>query len=199
MNNDTVPDFHLKETNNNFCTDYSIRGTAKCKKCKLIIAKSIIRIGKYTDFKGKSIKHYYHLPCAFKSFEKARVITNVITSVDEIDGFSEIREEDRLIIKEMIDEGNLKRKKILTDSSHQKKRKVPEPPLLEDTTIKRHKLKSTTSPSIKIMYTNTDQMTTTKKMELQKRIENEKPLVVAITEIKPKNPDTIQIDYDIPN
>ena len=163
MNNDIVPEFQPKETSNNFCTDYSIRGTAKCKKCKLIIAKSIIRIGKYTDFKGKSIKHFYHLPCAFKSFEKARVITNVITSVDEIDGFSEIKEEDRSIIKEMIDEGNLKRKKLLTVSSHQKKRKVPEPPLLEDTTIKRRKLKSTTSPSIKIMYTNTDQMTTTKK------------------------------------
>ena len=199
MNNDIVPECQLKETSNNFCTDYSIRGTAKCRKCKLIIAKNIIRIGKYTEFKGKSIKHYYHLPCAFKSFEKARVITNVITSIDEIDDFSEIKEADRIIIKEMIDEGNLKRKKILIDSSHQKKRKVPELLLLEDPTIKRCKLKSTTSPSIKIMYTNTDQMTTTKKNELQKRIENEKPLVVAITEMKPKNPGTSQIEYDIPN
>ena len=44
-----------------------------------------------------------------------------MTSIDEIDGFSEIKEADRIIIKEMIDEGNLKRKNILTDPSHQKK------------------------------------------------------------------------------
>ena len=86
---------HPEISPNKFCIDYSKRGTAKCRKCKKVIDKDILRIGKYMAFKGNIIKHYYHSTCAFISFEKARVVTNVITSIDNIDGFDIIIESDR--------------------------------------------------------------------------------------------------------
>ena len=55
-------------------------------------------------------------------------------------------------------------------------------------------------PSIKIMYTNSNQLTTSKMTELQKKIEHEKPLIVAVCEVKPKNSnDRTTIDNEIPN
>ena len=40
---------------NKFTIDYSKRGTAKCRKCKKIIPKDILRIGKNAMFKEKHI------------------------------------------------------------------------------------------------------------------------------------------------
>ena len=44
-----------------------------------------------------------------------------------------------------------------------------------------------TLQKIPVLYTNANQLSTLKKIELQKIIENKKPLVIAINEIKPKN------------
>ena len=49
------------DTANKFCVDYSKRGTANCRKCKKMIEKSLLRIGKYVIFKGKIIIQYYHI------------------------------------------------------------------------------------------------------------------------------------------
>ena len=50
------------------------------------------------------------------------------------------------------------------------------------------------------MFANADQLTSSKKVELMKRIEKEKPLVIAICEIKPKNTKERDIqDYTIPD
>ena len=63
-------------------------------------------------------------------------------------------------------------------------------------------LKSYTSPHISVMFTNADQLTADKISELKSRIQREKPLLIAICEIKAKNLNvkerTIQ-DYKIPN
>ena len=51
-----------------------------------------------------------------------------------------------------------------------------------------------------VMFTNADQFTSGKKFELMKYIETEKPLIVAISEMKPKNTDDREmLDYDIPD
>ena len=49
------------------------------------------------------------------------------------------------------------------------------------------------------MFTNADQLTSPKIIELKKNIQDEKPLIVAVSEVKPKNSDHWSIDdYQIP-
>ena len=43
-------------------------------------------------------------------------------------------------------------------------------------------------PAINIMFTNTNQFTTTKKLELLEFVEQKKPDIIAICEVKPKIP-----------
>ena len=95
-----------KETNdeakNKFSVDYSIRGTSKCKHCKNRIIKGCLRIGKRVLFKDKYILAFFHLDCAFKMFHKARLLSNIIQDVDEIDGFSNLSIEEQKLIKDRI-------------------------------------------------------------------------------------------------
>ena len=58
---------------------------------------------------------------------------------------------------------------------------------IQDTHMSRFKrLKSSSRPSIKIMSTNADQLTFEKKDELIKLIETEKPMIIAVCEVKLK-------------
>ncbi len=188
---------HPEISSNKFCIDYSKTGTAKCRKCNKVIDKNILRIGKYMAFKGNIIKHYYHSTCAFLSFEKARVITNVITSIENIDGFDTIIESDRKRINEMVDEANAKRTKVL----EKPRVKTKQPILLQEAPKSRlNRLKSSILPSMGIMYTNADQLTTSKMTELKKQVERKKPLIIAVCEVKPKNSDDRTLkEYEIPN
>ena len=95
--------------NKYFCVDYCKRGSTKCKVCKKHIPKDELRIGKSVLFKTKTIIQFYHINCAFKSFEKVRVETNVITCTDDIDGINSIDEIDRNEINEMVTELHTKR------------------------------------------------------------------------------------------
>ena len=50
-----------------------------------------------------------------------------------------------------------------------------------------------------IMFTNAAQLTSSKIIELKKKIQDEKPLIVAVSEVNPKNSDHWSIDgYQIP-
>ena len=93
VNSSSVPDINDNTNDatsvNKFSIDYSKRGTAKCRKCKKVISKGIVRIGKNVPFKVGHIIQYYHVDCAFKSFLKAKLETSVITNIDEIDGLSQ--------------------------------------------------------------------------------------------------------------
>ena len=54
-------------------------------------------------------------------------------------------------------------------------------------------------PAINIMFTNTNQFTTTKKLELLEFVEQKKPDIIAICEVKPKIPrERAELDYVIP-
>ena len=64
----------------------------------------------------------------------------------------------------------------------------------------RPRLSSMKDSTIKIMYTNADQLTPLKKAELIKKIELHKPMIVAVCEAKTKNSkERSLLDYDIPN
>ena len=112
-----------------FCVDYCKRGTTKCKRCKKHILKDVLRIGKSALFKTKIIYQFYHITCAFNLFKSARVVTNVITSVEDIDGVNMISDEDRMKITQMVDELNAMRKIPLAQPKAKTFRTVP---LLQD-------------------------------------------------------------------
>ena len=180
-----------------FCVDYSKRGTARCKKCKKAITKGEIRIGKSVQFKDKYIYQYYHVHCLFLSFQKARTARNVISNIDDLDGADSILEAERREIEKLISDFNSNKKKPLP-LEYERKSIKHKPLILEDPKQRRTRLRPTNIPSIKIMYTNADQMT--KNIELIKRIEKEKPLIVAVCEVKLKNAmNATRFEYNIPN
>ena len=76
-----------------FMVDYCKRGTTKCRKCKKKIPSAALRIGKSAKFRTRDIYHYFHVTCAFQSFEKARSSANTITCMDDILGFDLIRDD----------------------------------------------------------------------------------------------------------
>ena len=97
------------ETHKKFLVDYCERGSTKCKRCKRKIPKDELRIGKSAPFKTKTTIQYFHVQCAFNSFEKARSLSNMITCMDDISGFDLIRDDDRIKILHLMDEANAKR------------------------------------------------------------------------------------------
>ena len=65
--------------------------------------------------------------------------------------------------------------------------------------VRKKGLVSSSAPALNVMFTNADQLTPSKKTELVKRIEQEKPSVIAICEVKPKNSkEREKLDYTIP-
>ena len=82
-------------TSENFSIDYSVRGTAKCKRCKNKMDKNVLRFGKRVIFKSSYIQQYFHVDCGFEIFKKARVPTTVFGSLNELKGFSQISSPDK--------------------------------------------------------------------------------------------------------
>ena len=80
---------------NKFSVDYSKRGTAKYKICTKVIDLNELGLGKLVPFKLCHIKQYSRVVCAFESFQKARVATNMINGVGELDGFDFINTNDK--------------------------------------------------------------------------------------------------------
>ena len=50
---------------NSYCIEYAKTSIAKCRNCKKAIEKNMLRLGKYTIFKGKVITHFYAKQSAF--------------------------------------------------------------------------------------------------------------------------------------
>ena len=177
-----------------FYVDYSVRGTAKCRVCKKKIEKNVLRIGKAFPYKDRTILHYNHVQCLFKRFHNARVACNILTHTDNLVGFADITEADQLYLKNLIGSENGLRKRIPTSAQQKRKARVsPEAPLQ----VRKARLKSSNTESLSVLYTNADQLTTSKMAELRTRIQHEKPMIVAVCEVKPKNSHE-RHNYDIP-
>ena len=184
-------------TANIFQVDLCKRGTAKCVECKKIIIKDEVRIGKLVPFKEKQFLRFLHINCAFNSFRRARLASSVISDISQLDGADDIPPDDRQRIITRINEENKQRDKPLPERTAGKEKQQPvQAPSKTRTT----RLKPSTLPNLPVMFTNADQLTPGKKVELMKLIETEKPLIVAISEVKPKNSDDRDmLDYDIPD
>ena len=94
---------------NRYAVDYARLGTSKCKKCKQAIAKKDPRIAKLVanpfSEDGGDMKQYHHVKCMFEVLERARPSTKKIDDTDDLEGFSEMQDEEKKLIKELI-EGN---------------------------------------------------------------------------------------------
>ena len=195
INNDIVND---DDTDGNyiFRVDHSIRGTAKCKKCNKIIAKGVLRIGKSVLFKDKYILQYFHIKCAFEMCTRARLPSNVIDDVNKLGGVELLSVSERQELTNLVLELKTNREKIKKIKQPSMKKSM----IIRTSTKARIKtMKSSNIPSLKIMFTNADQLTTSKMTELKKKIESEKPLIIAVCEVKPKvSKELDEMDYEIP-
>ena len=128
-------------------------------------------------FKVVHIIQYFHVNCTFASFQKPR-ISNVISHTEDIDGINAILEEDNLRIGRLVSEVNTKKNEPSSEVSNDKKRR----PKFQQGPSKLHKekLEPLNVPALKVMFTNADQLTPSKMVELKKQIEIEKPLIVAV-------------------
>ena len=89
-----------------FLVEYAPQGRAKCKTCKQQIEKSSTRIGKLVSNPfsedGGMMKQWYHVRCIFDSLSRARATTKKIDSTDDLDGFNNLKDDDRQKIKGLI-------------------------------------------------------------------------------------------------
>ena len=141
------------------------------------IAKQELRIGKLVAYKTEHIR-YFHVDCAFKSFRRARMVTNVIYHKSELDGFDLIKNEDKSLLKQTIEIENATRK-LLPLKTNSEKNRVETPTLLRKT-----QLKPINVAAINVIFTNSDQLTATKMFELKNRIIREKTCIIVVCEVK---------------
>ena len=156
-----------------FHVDYSVKGTAKCKLCKKVISKNVLRIGKPVLFKDRIFLQYHHVPCMLKKFRNARIASNIVSDTNALTGFADLREDDQNTLKDLIASENESRSKTLPTSLQKRKTRVsPEAPLH----VRRARLKSSNSECLTVLFTNADQLRTTKMTELRLRVQQEKPM-----------------------
>ena len=187
--------YNISENENIFAVDHSKNGKAKCKECDKIIIKDELRIGKLVPFKTKFTTRFFHIQCAFKSFRRVRNASNVISHISQLDGVLDINAQEKDTILRYIEELN----KLPTKPTTNNPKRNPKQFVQTATKVHQIRLKASPIPSIKVMYTNADQLTSGKKIELIKNIDREKPLIVAVCEVKPKNSmDRSLLDYNIP-
>ncbi|KAL6733318.1 hypothetical protein Aduo_003972 [Ancylostoma duodenale] len=112
-----------------FAADYAKR-VAGCKKCKLQLPKGEMRLAKIIpnpfvqrpDGPPPDMKQYYHTHCLFEMFFKARANTKVIEGTDDIEGWDDLKDEDKEVVLKFIDElTELRAKKGETKSTPKKK------------------------------------------------------------------------------
>ena len=86
---------------NKFIVDYAKGLRSKCKRhrCKHAFRDGELRVGKIPPRARKDVParrvHWYHPACIFKSFERASKKTKTIDTVEDMEGFSELKEADK--------------------------------------------------------------------------------------------------------
>ena len=160
-----APAEDLSTSNNNdkgnkFYVDYYKRGTAKCRVCKKVTAKGEPRIGNSVPYKATNVVQYRHVECAFLAFRRARLLANVVSDVNNLDGINEIKDIDKKLLENIVEHENSIRTHLPESIISKKKTSA-------SVTLPR---RSSNLPAIPILFTNADQLTTAKMSELQARI-----------------------------
>ena len=146
------------------------------KNVKKRIPKLELRIAKSSRFNNKEIKIFFHVKCIFESFTKARKQTVLLHVIVKL----RVSIKSKALINALIS----KVKPIVEKSDPKPLKKQA---ILDFVAVtKKSKSICLKQPSIKIMYSNADQLTHSKIGELKTKINSEKPLVVALCEVKQK-------------
>lgn len=92
---------------NKYVVGYAKLGTSSCKKCKQKIDKGGLRVGKVTpnpfSDDGGDMKQWFHPKCIFETFVKARATTKKIEEPEDAEGFGDLNQEDKDVIKQLIE------------------------------------------------------------------------------------------------
>ncbi|XP_059161186.1 DNA ligase 3-like isoform X2 [Physella acuta] len=93
---------------NKFVVGYAKLGTSSCKKCKTKIDKGALRLGKVTpnpfSDDGGEMKQWFHPSCLFETFVRARATTKKIEDPEDAEGFGDLEQEDKEVIKKLIED-----------------------------------------------------------------------------------------------
>ncbi|KAK4882679.1 hypothetical protein RN001_005998 [Aquatica leii] len=136
-----------------FVVDRAKQGRAACKKCKDKCPVGQLRIAKLTisPFGAGKMKNWYHLDCIFEQFLKQRVTTSRIKSIDDLDGLTDLNDEDVATITERINESEkLISEKYGVKTSPTKPTKSPNKPTKKNTEKRRSSSSSSTSLKLDI-------------------------------------------------
>ena len=140
------------------------------------------------------IVRYFHVSCAFTSFQRAKISSSVISDTSQLDGVQELHDQEKALIVQYSDNGNKTRSKPLTEKCAKRDKSQMQIPAQ----IRQTRLAPSSLPSINVMFTNADQLTSGENEDVITRNEREKPLNVAVCEMKPKNSkERKMLDYTI--
>lgn len=80
-----------------FAIERAKQGRAVCKKCKQKCLQGELRLAKlvYNPFGAGKMKAWHHIECLFEAFLKQRKTTKRLDSPDEIDGWSDLEEDEQ--------------------------------------------------------------------------------------------------------
>ena len=185
-------------TQSGFKVEYDRSGRARCKQCKVKISRLDLRMGKlvysFFDKSKRTSYHLFHPRCLFLNLKRCRTTTRVLKSVDDVLGFTQISHQDQELLTILIG--------VLIKFREQRKPTVCIKKQARTAPNRKHQ--STTSVALTkdhiiVLYTNADVLTEEKKRELGVHIAQEKPHIIAVTEVNPKARCFQQQDYQIPN
>ena len=110
-------------SSNIFNIGKALSGRSTCKECKTKITKDSLRIGKLVPFKDTHITHFFHVDCAFQSFKRARVKSNIISETGDVDGAEILTSDEAQVLIDAIHAATAERTRILPDQIVQSTRK----------------------------------------------------------------------------
>lgn len=136
---------------NKYVIGYAKLGTSSCKKCKQKIDKGGLRIGKVVanpfGDDGGDMKQWYHPACMFETLQRARATTKKVEEPDDLEGFDDLKQEDKDTVNQLIDDfaskinSTPKKKKAVVQA------KLPFSPTKAETETKKAKTEAKTEPS----------------------------------------------------
>ena len=185
-------------TQSGFKVEYDRSGRARCKQCKVMINRKDLGMGKlvysFFDKSKRTSYHFFHPRCLFLNLKRCRTTTRVIKSVDDVSGFTQISHQDQELLSILIGE--------LIKFREQRKSTVCSKKQARTALNRQHQSTisvALTKDHLIVLYTNADVLTQEKKGELGVHITQEKPHIIAVTEVNPKARCFQQQDYQIPN
>ena len=192
------------EVGGDFSIEYATSSRSKCQHCKKSIISGDVRIYRLVrnfHHGQEYMKRHYHPTCLFAGF--ARVAISVFSSLTQLKGYEDMPDAVKAQIAALFENSKSGRPTTLKDTKIRAKQSCSTACRFTRRTETRPLLKSRVNPdgtqNLRVLYTNADVLTAPKMVELRERVKMEKPHIIAVNEVLPKN---LQVredqDYSIP-